>query len=82
MCVCAHSSSQTPVILKPAFLLLLLPLVLFAGATTQCEPWPPTWFHESKFFRGVVFSPTPNPQPRGPGTTLRLALTLRPVWHG
>jgi hypothetical protein len=27
-------------------------------------------------------SPTPNPQPGGPGTTLLLAPTLWPVWHG
>jgi hypothetical protein len=36
-----------------------------------------------KFFRGgVIRRPTPNPQPGGPGTTLRLAPPLWPVWHG
>jgi hypothetical protein len=45
-------------------------------ATTLCGSWPPPWFRNSKFFRGGVFSPTPNPKPGGPGTTLRLALTL------
>jgi hypothetical protein len=27
-------------------------------------------------------SHTPNPEPEGPGTTLRLASTVWPVWHG
>ena len=37
-----------------------------------------TWF----FLRGEVVSPTPNPQPGGPGAAFRLVSPLRPARHG
>jgi hypothetical protein len=50
------------------------------GSTTLCGSWPPPWvrwkFHNSTFVRDGVVSLTPNPQPDGPGTTLRLPLSL------
>jgi hypothetical protein len=51
----------------------------FTGATTlsvlasSIGPWR---FRNSKQFRGGIVSPTPNPQPGGPGTTFRLAPAL------
>jgi hypothetical protein len=50
----------------------------FTGATTLCGSGPPPWFRNSTFFRGAVVSPSPNPQPGGPGTTLRLAWVALP----
>jgi hypothetical protein len=57
-------------------------LLFFTGAKTLCGSWRPPWFRNSKFFWDGVVSPTPNPQPGVPGTTLRLAHTLWPLWHG
>jgi hypothetical protein len=40
--------------------------------------WPPTWFCNSKFFRGGVVSPTPNLQPGGPYPLTCLARVAPP----
>jgi hypothetical protein len=45
----------------PIYLIILLLLFSFTGATTLCEPWRLPWFRNSKFVRGGVVSFTPNP---------------------
>jgi hypothetical protein len=44
---------------------------LLCGATVLVELWPPhilcARFHDNEFLQGGVVSPTPNPQPGGPG---------------
>jgi hypothetical protein len=39
-------------------------------------------FRKSKFLLVGIVSPTPNPQPGGPGTILRLVPTFWLVWRG
>jgi hypothetical protein len=59
----------------------LLLLILLYWLTTLCGSSSPPWFHNNKFFRDGVVSPTPTSQPGGPQTTPHLAPNLRPVWH-
>jgi hypothetical protein len=44
---------------------------LLRGTAVLIELWPPDIFYvrfgDSIFLQGVVISPMPNPQPRGPG---------------
>jgi hypothetical protein len=46
-------------------------LLTYCGATAFVELWPPrifyVRFHDNEFLQGGVVSPTPNPQPGGPG---------------
>jgi hypothetical protein len=46
----------------------------FTSATTLCASWPSPWFHNNKFFRCGVVSPTLNLEDQG--LTLRLAYPL------
>jgi hypothetical protein len=55
-------------------------IVFFSiDGTALCGSWPSPWFRNSKFFRGGFVA---NPQPRGPGTTLRLVPIILLVRHG
>jgi hypothetical protein len=58
----------------------------FTGAKTRRGSWPPPWhfllrLRNCEFFRSGFVCPTSNPQPGGPGTSLRLTLTLWLVWQ-
>jgi hypothetical protein len=45
----------------------------FTDVTTLYGSWPHPWFRNSNCFLSGVVSPTPNPRPGGPGTTVCLA---------
>jgi hypothetical protein len=50
---------------------VLLLTYLISGATVLAKLWPHhiiyVRFHDNEFLQGGVVSPTPNPQPEGPG---------------
>jgi hypothetical protein len=55
----------------PCSLVGYLLTYLLCGTTVLVELWPPHIFYvrfrDNKFLQGGVVSPTPNPQPGGPG---------------
>jgi hypothetical protein len=64
----------------------MLILYLFRGATVLVELWQPhilyARFRDNKFLQGGVVSPTPNPQPGGPGYLSQCGISLEtcPAW--